>query len=464
MPDILLLLKSLELNVAVDSFEILCFYYKYTDSKLKLIHQLYPDVILVNVENLCEKYAFLEHSKFIANNYYSPCLFVKFLCIKYLCYFDSLIYLDRDTFVMQDFSLYLNELREKKIDLAVWESNDVAVLCDKYHIGMNLNILSEFVKINHNISSYTPKIKKPNNGVIFFFKSLLNKLNIYELFDDIYNICEFQKSFINETYITDEDILAYLISTNDINVYKLPDTLNFIPCVFSLPLNSSTTIDDDFSENYNHIYIIHLIASDKRSPYISAVFPETEVAKKSLIDNLTAVTDVNLSVAINDVLSVLNKVSTSFDGKTRLIQLLSLKNGIFYQEFYHSVYKFALSSKFFYIEQLSCNLTFIMFIKNSDQRTRLLISPQLMDLGLIQLNLRIYLDPVRTFKYKSVPDIENSSFIKDISNSFVNSKVYDEDKFIFIRIIVTKFEFLSSLKLLECIFEEHQKELYAKFL
>lgn len=461
IPDILLLLKSIYINFNLNNFDIVYFFYEYEKSDISLIHQMFPKVHLVDVSCLIDKYSFIKNSKLIYDNFYGPCLFIKILCIKYLCFYKTLVYLDRDTYVLKDFCEIIEECIGKNADAAAWEFSKNAQLIEVKSFNINQAMFDEFDKRIAKTRSHSRIVRKPNSGVLFLFHSILSKINIDELFNVLNEIFLFQFNYSDVAGITDEDVLWYIFTRYDINLYSLDAKFNFIPQCFSLPITSSTTIEEEFVSEFDDIFILHMTGSDKRSPYIAGAFPEIEQGRISLANELKILAKSNNSVKF--VYEELSRASPCLSAKGRISQLMRLKNDSLYRNFSVQIFEFVKNSRFFYIEPLRTDLVFMLFIKNTDQRNRLLISAHFFDIEMIRFDLRIYVEKYLAYKYKSYPDLEHSSFIADVKEFFSNYQIETTSRFLYIRIIVRKSEFLSSMFLLESLFDEHKKELYGCF-
>lgn len=453
IPDILLLIESLQLNLS-SSYQIIYFHYQYSDEQLNIIKSLYPNILLFDIEELMPDINFLKSIELLCNNYFGPPIAIKFYCFKLLTYFDHIIYLDRDTYVIRDFTEILNQLIAQNFEFAALPHHDAMFLSCKSQIEAGIDFIKEFNAISP--SSWHPKTTLINGGVLFLSSSILKKINFDRLSSTIVDICQFQTNF--SFACTDEDILTYIINTNDIQFISLPDSCNFVFGFNSLQNFPTCKTQEKSNTDEEKIYIIHMCSSDKRSPFVSSVFPEIEFGTSSL---LTKLKQLNIkTVSCQELIENLITNSITQNRRNRIKHLMCLRNNLFYRNFSYDIFKYLTSSKYFYTEKIQNDIFFFLFIYDVNQATRFFIAPEFFDLNFIEVTFRIYILHASHSRNAYLHSFNKSKFKSDFINSFNRTSVEYEDKFIYLRYHIPKEEFITSLRKLEILFEKHSDYLY----
>ena len=133
IPDLLTLLSSLKLNLDLNLYTIIYFYQNYNDKELELIQALHSDIILVDIDQLSKEYSFLNSFKLLGNGRWGSPVGAKFYSFKLLELFKTVVYLDRDTVVIKDFTQYLKTLENQHADIAVLPCTEELNLFFKKH-------------------------------------------------------------------------------------------------------------------------------------------------------------------------------------------------------------------------------------------------------------------------------------------------------------------------------------------
>lgn len=465
--DLLLVLESLNLNVALNDFFVIIFYYRFNKNTLSIFESLYPETCLVNIEEINSASSLLNHTSHLSREYYSPALFIRFYGINLLNHFETVILLDRDTYVLKDFTRELGHLKKRGSDIIAWDycGTDEAEKEGNQMTEYTFGILSDYHQLHYGKKLIFDKVKKINNGVIFFFKSLLQKVTPEIILHEMENISIFQTNYSNNNlYFSDEDILTYLINILPLQYSNLPRSLNFIPSFISAHPCSSEVVSAT-SEQNNDLYILHMLGSDKRSPFISSVFPEIETGTRSLylkLQSLSLDCDSGQLEKMQNLLS--NSVSLSYNN--RILHLLNLRLFLFYKEYSFDIFNYLKTSNNLYTEKLQSDSVFLIFIKNTPQSTRFIFSPMMFKLDLIEITFRIFYEPYfPSFKRGLyVNEFKQSNFFKSYQNLFYGTKLTYDNRFIFLKTTIPQRTLLKSLKKIDVLFEMHAEEMYGKFL
>ncbi len=457
IPDILLLIESLQINVPT-SYQIIYFYYQYTDDQLEIIKRIFPSLILADIEQLMPSEKYLEAAKLLCNNYFGPPLAIKFYSFKLLKYFKNIIYLDRDTYVLNDFTEILNWLTAKNFDFAALPNHDAMALSCKPQIEEG----QHFIRQYHTGSALCepPKTTLINGGVLFLSSSLLRKVNFEKISSTIVDICQLQND--RHFACTDEDIMTYIINTEDIQFIPLPDSCNFIFGFHSLQHFPTCRMDETSDSVPEKIYVLHMCSSDKRSPLVSSIFPEIENGIASLLSKLRCLCSGTASYRC--ITENLIAHSLIQDNRNRISHLMKLRNNLFYRYFSYELFNFLNNNQYFYTEKIQNDAFFFIFIRNVNQATRFFIASEFFSMNFIEVTFRIYILHSSHSKHTYLKHFNASSFKEDFINIFSSTSIAYDERFIYMRYHVPKEEFITSLKKLEILFNRHRDDLYMYIL
>lgn len=456
IPDILTLLNSIKSNIDLHLYTIIYFYQDYTKDELNLIEKLHPDIYLYDIDLLAQHYSFLNAFKLLCHGHYGSPLGAKFYSLKLLEIFKAVVYLDRDTIVLKDFTQYLKNLECSDTDIAALPCKDELFLFFKKRILSNESSFKAYCE-KFNLPNSNNIVQLTNNGVVFFFSSLLRQLDAHTTFNEIERLCRFCTAD-EHNQLTDEEVLCFLVNKHQLKFTALPKEYNYITGFTGISFKDTSTSD------FKNISILHLGGSDKRSPAISCLFPEVDRYVTDLVHQPSFIYLSKKFPSSNWIIQDLNSNSFQLNNAKHLEFVTSYRNFKFFKENSFEIFSFLAKSKFFYTEKMQNNEYFMIFIKNISQSTRLNLRPCFINLWDIEANLRIHYSDGDLTPSKYLDNFNSSHFIEDFQEAFLRSSISHDNKYIHLRFFFHRNDLLKELNKLEVLFAKHEDELFLSLI
>lgn len=453
IPDTLTMLCSLKKHVPINLYTVIYFYSKYNNDELNLIRSIFPEIILIDIDKLSFKYTFLKSFSLLCNNTFGSPLGAKFFSFKLLKIFKFVVHIDRDTIIFKDFTDYIHYLDDSKTDISVLKYSQEFETFFKFRIEKNREFIKEYLAHTQRDTSNTYSLSLTSNGIIFFSSSLLSKIDINTVYKDIEELCQFAYTKGNNNF-TDEEILCFIINNYTLAYKDLPLKFNFITGLTSVyPKNT-------INEAFRDLRILHLSASDKRSPLLSCFFPEIDAAVTELLGKIKMLPSSVLTSSTDWIIKDLMDNSYLENPDRRIEIINSYRNFYYIKEQSHTIDSFIKNSHYFYSEKLANNEVFMLFIKNIRQHTRLTITPCFFTLSPVKVTLRIHYSPVYTRSSEYLEHFNNSVFKQDFETTFIFSNITHDDAYFYLTFYVSGQDLLPALYKLEKLFVRNEDELF----
>lgn len=456
IPDLITLLTSIHNKVDLHLYTIIYFYHNYSQEEIEFIHTLFPETVLVDLDKLSEQHPFLSAFKLLCNGRYGIPVGAKFYSLKLLNIFKAVIFLDRDTIVLKDFTQQLKQLEKAHIDVAAVPCNNELSLLFKKRINANAPLYDEYLQSTGRDSAIKD-IQLINSGVVIFYSSIISKLDIDNAFNEIDAFCRFGVSK-GYNILTDEEVLYFIKNLYKLKFFSLSKEYNYIVGLSGISYQTDTV------KELKELSILHLAGSDKRSPVISCIFPEVDNIVQNVIRKIQTFELNTKYPNTNWILTNLFSNSYILNPENRLKLISSYRNFNFYKECSYSLYKFLETSKYFYTEKILNNEYFMIFLKNIDQPTRLNLRPCFFSLWDIEVHFRIYYEHKETSNKTYINIFNSSQFKEEFMRCFFRSTIFQDNKYLHLKFFIHKNDLIKELNKLETLFNKYEDELYLYLL